>query len=78
MFKSVSETSFMYDGQLVDTVKMTYDSRNCGGANIHTRGNVLMTLTCIAQELFLGISAEDDEDNGVLMRRTLRKWKEIT
>jgi len=55
---SLSRTAFMVDDELIDTVVMTYEARNCGGARIHAVSNNIMTLTAIADELHRGLPVD--------------------
>ena len=67
---SLSNTTFMFDGHIVDTVVMAYDARNCGGARIHSTGNRIMTLTAIADEIHRGMPADVDTITNVLKHFT--------
>jgi hypothetical protein len=56
MMKPVTRTAFQYKGQLIDVTLMHYESRNCGGAQIHEKNQALTYLYSFAERLHRGLS----------------------
>jgi len=73
MLKPITPTSFQYKGQVIDVTLMHYESRNCGGARIHEKNQVLTFLYYIASRLHNGLSTGKSTE----VDRALQKYYKL-
>ena len=65
---SLSPTAFMFGNELVDTVMLAWEARNCGGAANHRKSTAVTTLALVAELLHRGMDIDSSDVQQALQK----------